>query len=520
VVADQIGCVSTKTITIAQPAAVIPTLTPTHLSCYNGTNGAASISLAGGTSPFTYTWSPGSSNNQTISNLTAGTYTCNVKDGNGCPYTYTIAITQPSQINPIPSSTSVTCSGAANGTAAVLVTGGTSPYTYSWSPTGGTSATAVNLPGGVYNVTIHDNNGCPRVVTLTVTEASPIVLSCTTTNIKCYGTHTGSVTVNATGGTGNPSFTWTPSGGSNSSATGLNPGTYTCTVQDQNGCTTFTTATITQPAQMSVTTTYHGPTCSGATNGYASVNANGGVAPYTYSWNTNPVQTSANPTNMPSGTYTVVVTDQNGCPKKKTVTIPSPEPKDSLTVTGVLCSTDPVVLLNAPAGGVAPDSIKGPYQWYDTGTGITGQTGSSYSANQSNINNYSVTWWYKGCRYKTKDIVETVYQDLFSMPSTNVFTPNADKINDEFIPFSFANSGGTYNASLLQSLASTYELWVYDRWGKLMFHTTDITQLWDGKTEGGKDAPDGTYYWIAKYKTHCNGARGDKESKGFVQLIR
>jgi gliding motility-associated-like protein len=379
----------------------------------------------------------------------------------------------------------------------------------------------VNLPAGVYNVTIRDNNNCPKPLTLTITEAPAISVTYTANNVSCFGKHDGSVTVTPTGGTPAFTYTWTPAAGSTTStASGLNPNTYTVTMKDQNGCSTFTTVTITQPTSMTVTTTSHAPKCSGAANGYATVTAAGGVPPYTYSWTTSPVQTFTNATNMASGAYTVTVHDQNGCPKIKTVNIPAPEPKDTLTTTGILCSTDPIVVLNAPSGGVSPDSIKGPYQWYDAGASITGQTGSSYSAVQSNVNNYSVTWWYRGCRYKTTDVTETVYQDLFSLPSTNIFTPNADKANDEFIPFSFARTGGTYTPALLQTLASSYELWVYDRWGKLMFNTTDVTHTWDGKTDGGKDAPDGTYFWIAKYKTHCNGAKGEQESKGFVQLIR
>ncbi len=208
--------------------------------------------------------------------------------------------------------------------------------------------------------------------------------------------------------------------------------------------------------------------------------------------------------------------DASGCSKTKKVTITTPEPKDTLDVTGTLCSTDPNVILTAPNS----TGISTPYQWYLSGVPITGATAETYTAIQSNVNDYGVTWYHNGCLYETKTILETIYADLSTLPQTNIFTPNGDKINDEFYPFSVnTNSTSTAFFKGINGLLKEYEIFVYDRWGILMYTTTDFLKPWDGKN-AGKDTPDGTYYWIVNYKTNCNNNAGRQKIKGFVQLLK
>jgi gliding motility-associated-like protein len=113
-----------------------------------------------------------------------------------------------------------------------------------------------------------------------------------------------------------------------------------------------------------------------------------------------------------------------------------------------------------------------------------------------------------------------VAQDFGSLPQTNVFTPNEDHANDEFIPFSVSGLSTSVSAQLLATMIDDYELYIYDRWGVLMFKTTVVTDMWDGKTTSGKSCDDGTYYWIAKFKAKCSKTSGLQNIKGFVQLIR
>ncbi|MFY7665057.1 reprolysin-like metallopeptidase, partial [Flavobacterium sp.] len=148
----------------------------------------------------------------------------------------------------------VSCFGLSTGSATVNVTGGTAPYTYLWSPSGGTAATATNLAAGTYTVTATDANGCTidRVFTITQPAAALALTAQSQINVACNAGTNGSATVNvATGGTGTYTYDWspgTPTGDGTRTITGLASGTYTCTVTDSNGCTAFVNFTITQPA--------------------------------------------------------------------------------------------------------------------------------------------------------------------------------------------------------------------------------------------------------------------------------
>ncbi|HTA83451.1 MAG TPA: gliding motility-associated C-terminal domain-containing protein [Bacteroidia bacterium] len=241
--------------------------------------------------------------------------------------------------------TQATC-GKCNGTAkATLLLCGSAPTltpTYAWSPGGQTTQSVTNLCAGTYSVTI--NLGCGQVyldtVTITSTVPPPLVLTPSQTNVKCFGGSTGTASVSVSGGTPGYTYTWVPAGGTNATASNLPVGTYTVRVVDA-GCEKDSSIfTITSPAQLrdsmaSITNVK----CFGGTTGTATVGVKGGATPYSYSWNSSPTQSTVKATGLPIGTYTVIVTDANGCTVKTDTTITQPSQlRDSIvSTTPVTC---------------------------------------------------------------------------------------------------------------------------------------------------------------------------------------
>lgn len=222
-------------------------------------------------------------------------------------------------INP----TNVSCNGLTDGLATATATGGTAPYTYSWntSPAQNTEA-ATGLGVGSYTVTVTDDDGCTATATTTINAPNAIILSTDSTQTQC-GATTGTATVTVvSGGTAPFTYSWNTSPiQTTATATGLGAGSYTVTVTDDNNCTETATVTISDPGGLTLSTDSTQAQC-GANTGTATVTVvSGGVAPFTYSWNTSPVQNTATATGLGVGSYTVTVTDDNDCEAQESVTI-------------------------------------------------------------------------------------------------------------------------------------------------------------------------------------------------------
>ena len=319
-ITDVNGCTLQKAFTITQPVLLSATQSQTNVSCNSGSNGSASVVAAGGTAPYTYSWSPSGGSAATASNLAAGNYTVTVTDANGCALQKNFTITQPVLLSATQSQTNVSCNSGSNGSASVVAAGGTAPYTYSWSPSGGSAATASNLAAGNYTVTITDANSCALQKNFTITQ--PILLSATQSqaNISCNGGNNGSASVVASGGTAPYTYSWSPSGGSAATASNLSAGNYTATITDANGCALQKNFTITQLVLLSATQSQNNVSCNGGNNGSATVAASGGAAPYTYSWSPSGGN-AATASNLATGNYIVTITDANGCTLQKQFTI-------------------------------------------------------------------------------------------------------------------------------------------------------------------------------------------------------
>jgi hypothetical protein len=380
-ITDAKGCSLVKTLNVSQPAAIAITTTPTNISCNGGSNGSISASVTGGTGSYTYSWTTSTSTTSTASGLTAGSHTLYVTDANGCSNTATVVLSQPAAIVTTGSSTNVSCNGGVNGTATVSVTGGTGSYTYAWIPNVGTTAAVTALTAGTYTVNVSDANGCSASRSFIVTQPSALATTGIQTNVSCNGGSNGTATVSVTGGTGSYSYSWSPSGGTAATATGLAAGNYTVNITDANGCSTTKPYTIYQPAVLAATGTQTNVSCNGGSNGIATAFITGGTSPYTYSWS--PAGgTAATASGLAAGTYTVSISDANGCTTSNSYIITEPAGLSaSMTQTNVSC--------NAGSNGSAIVTVTGgtgsyAYSWTPSGGGAATATGLA-------AGNYTVT---------------------------------------------------------------------------------------------------------------------------------
>jgi hypothetical protein len=330
-VTDASGCTGSTTVTITEPAILTATgvartyTSGDNISCNGLTDGSIDLTVAGGTGPYTYAWDNGAGSNEDPSNLGAGTYNVTVTDANGCTANALFTLTEPTALTSSAVETQqASCSGGSDGKAMVTGSGGSAPYTYQWDAAAGSQTTqeATSLAAGSYSVTVSDANNCTSVSTVSVTSPSGLAATAMVfTNVSCKGASDGSINLNVTGGTAPYTYNWS-NGSTSEDLFGLSGGTYTVTVTDANGCTTNATGTVAEPTTLTPSTTITDVTCNGNSDGAIDLSVTGGTSPYTYIWNTGAITEDIS--NLPTGTYTVTVTDANGCMMSHSATVNEP----------------------------------------------------------------------------------------------------------------------------------------------------------------------------------------------------
>ncbi len=298
-----------------------------QVNCYGYLNGQVTVSISGGNAPYTYSLNSGQNSGSindlsyVFTGLAAGNYTVTVTDAHGITASgnTTFTVSQPTQIVVSSSATDVSCFGGSNGAASINnISGGQAPYSILWS-NGDTTNTLTGLAAGTYQGVITDSLGCTMPYAVVVGQPTVLSASASVVNVSCFGGNNGSATVNSTGGTTPYTILW-DNGSTTFTRGGLSANVvYTAVVTDAHGCQTNVSTSVTQPANLALSIVKTDVTCYGGF-GTASANVTGGTAPYTYSWNTNPVQNSQI-AGLQVGTWTVTVTDANGCSISGNVTL-------------------------------------------------------------------------------------------------------------------------------------------------------------------------------------------------------
>ncbi|SHK98637.1 PKD-like domain-containing protein [Flavobacterium xanthum] len=397
-VTDSNGSVKTIVgVIISQPSGITASISAqTNILCFGDSTGSATVTAIGGSGALTYSWNTiPIQTTPTASGLTAGTYVVTITDTNSCSTTHQAVITEPNRlVTSISAQTNILCFGNSTGTATIAVSGGEVPYAFSWNTlTNNTAATASGLSAGTYTVTVTDANNCTKVQQVTITQPTAVLESSISSfnNVSCFGGSDGKATVAVTNGSAPYTYSWnTVPVQTVATATGLTKGNYTVRVTDFNGCETTSAVTIEQPAAISTSISAQtNVACSGSNTGSATIVPNGGTAPYTFSWNTTPMQTTATGINLAKGTYSVTVVDGNNCSAIQQVVIT--EPNGLVTAIASQVNVDCFGKSTGSAtvsvsGGTAPLTYSWDTATVNTTLSVSGLVAGSYHLTVSDAN--------------------------------------------------------------------------------------------------------------------------------------
>jgi len=574
-ITDANGCTnSLYSANIIQPAAALTVNgVSTNVLCFGGNTGAVNITPAGGTPGYTYSWSNGATT-QDINSLTSGNYNVTVTDANGCTNnSFTANITQPAaslSINGV--ATNVLCFGGNTGSVNIIAAGGTPSYTYTWS-NGATTQDINSLAVGNYNVTVTDANGCTNnsFSAMITQPAAAISVVGNSTSVLCYGGTSGTINITPSGGTPAYSFLWS-NGATSEDLNGLSGGNYSVVVTDADGCTNNSFVEfVNQPnSALTVYGSPLNPSCNGTIDGSLDITANGGTAPYTYSWNTGSLHEDLY--SLAAGNYSVIVTDANGCIVNGSWPILYPSAVNLLSsVDGNTCSGihDGFISMNI-VGGVAPYNVL--WSTGSTNTSISNLGPGNYSVTVTDANGCSNTGTYLiapptvinvnvdiespyfiwlgesvelnalasgGTGNLTYSWGPTDYLTCSDCPTTDASptlnTTYAVTVTDEngctgvavvnieimfalYVPNTFTPNGDGDNDlfNAISGSVKKFNMRIFDRWGEEVFNTASIHEGWDGSYRGIEAKQD--VYTFRIEATFSNGKYS--ELMGQVNLLR
>ena len=405
------------------------------ISCNGNTTAALSTTVSGGVGPFTYTWAPTGGNAATATALAAGVYTCFVKDAGLNLTAKTFTVTQPAQVvSTVVSQTNVTCNAGSNGAITLTTTGGTAPYSYTWSPTGGSVATASGLVANTYSCIVKDANLCSaNSPSATITQPASFSITATVTNSLICGA--GSTTFTASGAS---TYTWTGGVTNGATFTPTVSNSYTVTAKNGAGCLASNSPVITvNVGSIPTVSVTSGTICSGQS--FTMVAS--GASTYMYTGGSAVVTPTANMSYSVTGTSSIGCLSSNTAVSTVTVNV---NPTISASASSAIICAGEATTLSATASSTT-------YTWN------TGATTVSLSVSPTTTTNYTVT--------------TTGTNGCTAAANVNVTVNACVGINEavaSLISVYPNPNNGVVNINLTAELAKNASLEVYDALGKLV----------------------------------------------------
>ena len=458
-ITDQNNCTATSMVNVIVNPKPQVSITSNNPVCsgstlnVHATPGYSSYVWSG---PNNFTANSASFSIQNVNNSHMGFYTVTVTNSSGCTNSSSIYINVLSytagQLNVL--TTSPKCHESNDGSILVNISGGTPPYTYTWSHDQNLNSNlATNLNQGYYGVTVTDGNNC-NIDTIIYLNAPPqIIIQPTIQNVSCYGYNDGNIYIEVTGGTPGYTFLWN-NNFVTQNLTNVGPAIYSITVTDANGCTSsLTNLEISQPSKIQVFIEYSQPKCPKEIVNLNNFDVEGGTPPYEIEWSSDSI-----PLLLIQGTpYSVTITDKNNCKLIHSFYIHKIDEFNNnfqIQIDSLTCLAS---IINNPSGGTPPYT----YNWN------TGNDSKDLHNIESGLYIVTIT-----------DNNNCVFIDTFivKLPLLipNFITPNNDGLNDRF----YIRNIHTYEKVKIE---------IYTRWGEKIFtfngsgtSYTDPSKQWDG----------------------------------------
>jgi len=473
-ITDAKGCSQNIAASITQPEPLIAgTETVQDVLCKDQKTGNIDISVKGGVTPYSYTWSDGSKE-QDIKAAGAGNYNVKIQDAKGCFKMLEAKIAEPSRLNvTVEEVKNILEYGREDGSIKIKVEGGKSPYLYSWS-NGIITQNIKDLVAGNYSVIVNDSYGCRQDLDVSIKQPDEIKINIDSIqHIFCYGEKSGYIKTSVRGGVEPYRYSWS-NGVTVDKLEKASAGDYLLTVTDANNTTKMLKVSLEQPPLyiLAIDSVLH-PTCYELNNGIIKTSVRGGTSPYTFTWNNGSL--NQNQKGLPSGSYKITVKDARGCLLENTITLNKPEPLEVTLVNteDIKCNGDPKGKANILVkGGTAP------YQ-YNWSNGLKEQ-------NLSNALAGNYTLKVMDAKQCSKNITATINEPPAMLANfaaiKNVPCKGENKasittsVTGGTPPYKYLWNNGSSTDAIQNLIAGKYDVTINDINGCISKLSTDITE--------------------------------------------